>query len=50
MPSCSSVTTRDFCDDGPMTRLLIVGPQGSGKGTQGVRIAEAFGIPADLDR
>ncbi|NHI17756.1 adenylate kinase [Microbacterium excoecariae] len=27
------------------TRLLIVGPQGSGKGTQGVRIAEAFGIP-----
>jgi adenylate kinase len=29
-----------------MTRLLIVGPQGSGKGTQGVRIAEAFGVPA----
>jgi adenylate kinase len=28
------------------TRLLIVGPQGSGKGTQGARIAEAFGIPA----
>ncbi|WP_159500195.1 adenylate kinase [Microbacterium sp. 18062] len=27
-------------------RLLIVGPQGSGKGTQGLRIAEAFGIPA----
>ena len=27
------------------TRLLIVGPQGSGKGTQGVRVAEAFGIP-----
>lgn len=27
-------------------RLLIVGPQGSGKGTQGVRIAETFGIPA----
>ncbi|QKJ20322.1 adenylate kinase [Microbacterium hominis] len=27
-------------------RLLIVGPQGSGKGTQGVRIAEAYGIPA----
>lgn len=26
-------------------RVLIVGPQGSGKGTQGVRIAEAFGIP-----
>ncbi|MFV0320395.1 MAG: adenylate kinase [Microbacterium sp.] len=27
-------------------RLVIVGPQGSGKGTQGVRIAEALGIPA----
>lgn len=26
-------------------RLLIVGPQGSGKGTQGVRIAENLGIP-----
>lgn len=26
-------------------KLLIVGPQGSGKGTQGVRIAEALGIP-----
>jgi adenylate kinase len=26
-------------------RLLIIGPQGSGKGTQGVRIAESFGIP-----
>lgn len=26
-------------------RLLIVGPQGSGKGTQGVRIAETFGVP-----
>nr|WP_165137832.1 adenylate kinase [Microbacterium amylolyticum] len=25
--------------------MLIVGPQGSGKGTQGVRIAEAYGIP-----
>ncbi len=27
-------------------RLLIVGPQGSGKGTQGIRIADAFGVPA----
>jgi adenylate kinase len=27
-------------------RFLIVGPQGSGKGTQGVRIAEAFGVPS----
>ncbi len=27
-------------------RLLIVGPQGSGKGTQGARIAETFGVVA----
>jgi adenylate kinase len=27
-------------------RLLIVGPPGAGKGTQAVRIAESFGIPA----
>ncbi len=27
-------------------RLLIIGPQGSGKGTQGARIAESFAIPA----
>lgn len=26
-------------------RFLIVGPQGSGKGTQGVRIAATYGIP-----
>jgi adenylate kinase len=26
-------------------RLLIVGPQGSGKGTQGVRISASYGIP-----
>ena len=26
-------------------RYLIVGPQGSGKGTQGVLVAEAFGVP-----
>ena len=26
-------------------RLLIVGPQGSGKGTQGVRVGEALNIP-----
>ena len=26
-------------------RLLIVGPQGSGKGTQGIRVAEALNIP-----
>ncbi|WP_029151041.1 adenylate kinase [Microbacterium indicum] len=26
-------------------RLLIVGPQGSGKGTQGARIAASYGIP-----
>ncbi|MFT4234174.1 MAG: adenylate kinase [Microbacterium sp.] len=28
-----------------MTRLLIVGPQGSGKGTQGVLVAERYGVP-----
>ena len=27
-------------------RFLIVGPQGSGKGTQGVRIAQSFAVPA----
>lgn len=31
--------------DLPSARLLIVGPQGSGKGTQGVRIGESLGIP-----
>jgi adenylate kinase len=29
-----------------MTRLLIVGPPGSGKGTQSERLTTAFGIPA----
>lgn len=29
-----------------MTRLLIVGPPGAGKGTQSARISESFGIPA----
>jgi adenylate kinase len=29
-----------------LTRLLIVGPPGAGKGTQSVRITTAFGIPA----
>ena len=28
-----------------MTRLLIVGPPGAGKGTQAKRISAAFGIP-----
>lgn len=28
-----------------MTRLLIVGPPGSGKGTQGARLAADYGIP-----
>ncbi|MGO1770973.1 MAG: adenylate kinase [Microbacterium sp.] len=28
-----------------MTRLLIVGPQGSGKGTQGAVVAGAYGVP-----
>jgi len=29
-----------------LTRLLIVGPPGAGKGTQSVRLTNAFGIPA----
>jgi len=29
-----------------MKRLIIMGPPGAGKGTQAVRIAERFGIPA----
>lgn len=29
-----------------MTRLLIIGPPGAGKGTQSARLSEDFGIPA----
>ncbi|MCL1870429.1 MAG: adenylate kinase [Promicromonosporaceae bacterium] len=32
--------------EGRVTRLLIMGPQGSGKGTQAARLADVFGIPA----
>ncbi len=28
-----------------MTRLLLIGPPGAGKGTQAVKLAETFGIP-----
>ena len=41
-PAASETVERG---DGASARLLIVGPQGSGKGTQGVRIAESYGIP-----
>jgi adenylate kinase len=29
-----------------MTRLLIIGPPGSGKGTQAEHLARHFGVPA----
>jgi adenylate kinase len=29
-----------------VTRLLLIGPPGAGKGTQAVKLAETFGIPA----
>jgi len=32
--------------EGRLTRLVIMGPQGAGKGTQAARLAELFGIPA----
>ncbi|ANC31169.1 Adenylate kinase [Isoptericola dokdonensis DS-3] len=32
--------------EGRVTRLVIMGPQGAGKGTQAARLAEVFGIPA----
>jgi adenylate kinase len=36
---------QDGAHPAPSARFLIVGPQGSGKGTQGVLVAEAFGVP-----
>jgi len=33
-------------EEGRVTRLVIMGPQGAGKGTQAARLAEAFGIPS----
>lgn len=40
------MTNTPHAHDGRSPRLLIVGPQGSGKGTQAARIGEIFGIPA----
>jgi adenylate kinase len=33
-------------EEARVTRLVIMGPQGAGKGTQAARLAELFGIPA----
>ncbi len=33
-------------EEARVTRLVIMGPQGAGKGTQAARLAETFGIPA----
>ncbi|GAB2452259.1 adenylate kinase [Xylanimonas ulmi] len=49
--TASSVPSRHDLHPAPgpesrVTRLLIMGPQGSGKGTQAARLAEVFGIPA----
>ena len=49
MTHTSAHTHPDHESDAPALtapRLLIVGPQGSGKGTQAARLAETFGIPA----
>ncbi|WP_404431280.1 adenylate kinase [Microbacterium lacus] len=40
------MTGTHLSPSGSGTRLLIVGPQGSGKGTQGVLVADTFGVPA----
>jgi adenylate kinase len=39
------MSLRESQRDTRSARFLIVGPQGSGKGTQGVLVAEAFGVP-----
>lgn len=44
--SASETGANHMSADHTGARLLIVGPPGAGKGTQAVRIAESYGIPA----
>lgn len=49
-PAATPTTRRELHgtpgEEARVTRLVIMGPQGAGKGTQAARLAELFGIPA----